>query len=202
MPLHIIPVGCQGNITLQCSVLWRLLEWRYCSIDMYFFLLYLQPHYTEGKVLFLCRKMCVFGLLASVKLNEDRASKLYLSVFVCSFHTTRPDHRAIWEVRMWLWKGFVLFAKIIWEWAKHGQCKKKGTGKTQQQSCLRCSPVLCGQVDKRKACHFFSFSDYHVSLRIKKANAMIAILVLCFVFIKWKGRKEQTTTTTKSKRVN
>lgn len=95
MPLHIIPVGCQGNITPQCSVLWRLLEWRYCSIDMYFFLLYLQPHYTEGKVLFLCRKMCVFGLLASVKLNEDRASKLYLSVFVCSFHTTRPDHRAI-----------------------------------------------------------------------------------------------------------
>ena len=83
-PLHIIPVGCQGIITPQCSVLWRLLEWRYCSIDMYFFLLYLQPHYTEGKVLFLCRKLCVFGPLASVKLNEDRASKLYLKCF-CLF---------------------------------------------------------------------------------------------------------------------
>ncbi|KAI9236067.1 MAG: hypothetical protein BYD32DRAFT_419631 [Podila humilis] len=47
-PLHIIPVEYQGNITPQCSVLWRPLEMRYYSIDIYFFFSYLQLHYTEG----------------------------------------------------------------------------------------------------------------------------------------------------------
>lgn len=58
----------------------------------------------------------------------------------------------------------------------------------RQDTTTKLSPMLTGALwtsgQEEGVSFFFSFSDYHVSLRIKKANAIIAILVLCFVFIK------------------
>ena len=85
---------------------------------------------------------------------------------------------------MWLWKGFVLLPKSYESERSMVNARKKGQTRHNNKAVSDAHRCFAGKWTRGRRIIFFSFSDYHVSLCIKKANAIIAILFLCFVFIK------------------